>query len=394
MIGAGIIPAPYLNYLIKMLRKIIPLLIASFFSGLIGVIVGAHLVLPKNAAIDFTANSNYALNTAYSNIQTGSTSEGFVTYVARKVGPAVVNIDTIVYKDPFGLDGLPEAFRRFFGEPMPTTGQGSGVIIDGRRGYVLTNYHVIAKATKIRVTLLDRRTFDAEVIGGSSANDIALLKIVGENLPSAEFSPQVEPITGSWVVAIGNPFGFQNTVTVGVVSATGRSLKAPNGAELDDMIQTDAAINPGNSGGPLCDSQGRVIGINTAIIPYGQGIGFAISSASIFPIIREIETHGRVRRPWSGLYFSDLSDRLARNLGLQSPRGALVVEVVSNSPGDKAGLKPGDVILKIDGKDIKEVDDALRIIRRTLVGSPLKLEVWRKKAKLFVTLVMEEAPQK
>jgi serine protease Do len=202
----------------------------------------------------------------------------------------------------------------------------------------------------------------------------------------------MNPEVGSWLVAIGNPFGFQNTVTVGVVSATGRSLKAPDGTELDDMIQTDAAINPGNSGGPLCNLDGQIIGINTAIIPYGQGIGFAISARSVPPVLRELEKYGRMRQPWTGLKFYELTVRLAQRFGLDSPRGALVAEVVAGSPGERGGLSPGDIILQVDGKEMSDADSVISSLRRALVGQKLKLGVWRNKKSTSLTLVMEEAP--
>jgi serine protease Do len=259
---------------------------------------------------------------------------------------------------------------------------------------VLTTYHVVKNASSIQITLLDRQTFKAKVIGAHAPSDIAVLKIDGKNLPQADFASDLDTQVGSWVVAIGNPFGFQNTVTVGVASATGRSLKAPDGTELEDMIQTDAAINPGNSGGPLCDLNGRIIGINTAIIPYGQGIGFAISARSIRPILEELEKYGRVRRPWTGLYFDDVSGSIAKYLGLDSPHGALVIEITTGSPGERSGLSPGDVILKIDGRQIGNVDTALSILRRALVGQKLNLSVWRNKKEIQLTFVMEEAPQR
>jgi len=382
------------------MRKTIAILIGFFLVGMLGVFVGAKLVgkdAGKAAYVVLDSpkpGKSGASVSASGGIGPAVAGESAMTKVARKIGPAVVNIDTIVYEDRFGFgDFVPEAFRRFF-EPMPRAGQGSGVIIDNAKGYVLTNYHVVKDASSIQVTLLDRQTFKAGVVGGHAPSDIAVLKIDGKNLPKADFASDMDPQVGSWVVAIGNPFGFQNTVTVGVVSATSRSLKAPDGTELEDMIQTDAAINPGNSGGPLCDLDGRIVGVNTAIIPYGQGIGFAISARSIRPILEELEKYGRVRRPWTGLYFDDVSGSIAKYLGLDSPRGALVVEVVAGSPGERSGLSPGDVVLGIEGRQISEVGVALSILRRALVGQKLDMSVWRNKKKISLTFVMEEAPQR
>jgi len=381
------------------MRKSLPVLIAFFIVGLLGVLTGAWLVAHRHSGPAYVASQGTA---AVAPGKTGVLPSGSlpaagednaVTRVARRVGQAVVNIDTIVYEDRFGFGTMPGFFRRFFGDPMPTQGQGSGVIVDGKKGYVLTNNHVVQNASEIRVTLLNRQTYDAKLVGAYPISDIALLKIEGKDLPEAEFAPDLDPVVGSWVVAIGNPFGFQNTVTVGVVSATGRSLRAPSGGELEDMIQTDAAINPGNSGGPLCNMDGQIVGLNTAIIPYGQGIGFAISARSIRPVLDELQKYGRMRRPWTGLYFSDLSDRLARRLGLERPRGALVVEVVADSPAEKCGLKPGDVVLEINGKEVADVDAALSVLRRALVGQKLSLSVWRGAKKTTLTLAMEEAPE-
>ena len=381
------------------MRNPILILIMFFLTGVAGVFVGAKLVArnPSGPAFVVSEGSAKAGRPGAPGGPAGfgpiMKDESAITKVARKVGPAVVNIDTVVYEDRSGFDNfVPEAFRHFFREPMPSAGQGSGVIIDSAKGYVLTNYHVIKGASSIQVTLLDRQTFEAKLVGAHPPSDIAVLKIEGKNLPQADFAPDMNPEVGSWLVAIGNPFGFQNTVTVGVVSATGRSLKAPDGTELDDMIQTDAAINPGNSGGPLCNLDGQIIGINTAIIPYGQGIGFAISARSVPPVLRELEKYGRMRQPWTGLKFYELTVRLAQRFGLDSPRGALVAEVVADSPGERGGLTPGDIILQVDGKEMSDADSVISSLRRALVGQKLKLGVWRNKKSTSLTLVMEEAP--
>ena len=231
-------------------------------------------------------------------------SQNPVVRAIAKVGPSVVNINTSVVQP---RSNIPSIFRDFFGDdPLfggsnPKEGQGSGVIIDGDKGYVLTNEHVIHDVRvngggQIKVSLPNKQTYDGKLIGSDQTCDLALVKIEGTKLPQARLADGSELVIGSTAIAIGNPFGFRNSVTVGVVSATGRTLPSSSGSNLENLIQTDAAINPGNSGGPLCDIDGNVIGLNTAIIPYGQGLGFAISAGTIRGVIDELEQYGRVRR--------------------------------------------------------------------------------------------------
>ena len=316
-----------------------------------------------------------------------------VIEAVRRVGPAVVNIDTTARRYRFSFGD----FWGFFGEPQAEevpSGQGSGVIIDGAKGLVLTNHHVIQGASRITVTLPDKQAFEAEVLGSDPPSDLALLKIDGRNLPQATLAAPDAPVIGSWVVAIGNPFGFKNTVTVGVVSATGRSLKSPGGTILQNMIQTDAAINPGNSGGPLCNLRGQVIGINTAIISEAQGIGFATPVSTVRWVVKEIEQYGKVRRPWPGFYVRDLTTRIAGRLGMPAAEGALIVRVEQPSPASRAGIEAGDVILEIDGQKILTADDVVGVFVQARVGQKMKLVLWREGKKVTVTMDLQESRER
>lgn len=341
-------------------------------------------------------------NTEPSRMAVGANSDSPVIQAVQKVGPAVVNINTrsIQRRSIFPFSGMFRDFFNddFFTEPVPRQGQGSGLIIDDNNGYILTNEHVISDVRRnggdITVSLPDKRTFEGKLIGADSASDLAVVQIEAKDLPAACIVSNQEPIIGQWAIAIGNPFGFRNTVTIGVVSATSRTLTTPGGGQLEDLIQTDAAINPGNSGGPLCDVEGRVIGLNTAIIPYGQGIGFAISARTVESVAEELIKFGRVRRGWSGLYFWDISARIARQLGLPSSEGALVAEVVQDSPGDTAGIKPGDVIVSANAIDIKSVRDVQYVLQKTRPGQELALTIWRDGAKVKKTLKLVEAPER
>lgn len=310
-------------------------------------------------------------------------SQNAVVKAVRTVGPAVVNIDTISRPRP-------TPFSLVFGDPQPQQGQGSGWIIDGKNGYVVTNQHVVRGAEAIMVTLPDKQQFEAKLVGQDWQSDIAVLKIDAKDLPSAKLRGNGEPVIGSWAIAIGNPFGFQNTVTVGVVSATARMLKASDGREMENMIQTDAAINPGNSGGPLCDINGNVIGMNTIIIPSGQGLGFAISAETVGKVVPELIKHGRVIRPWLGLGYASIDRRIARALELNSTRGA-IIEVHAQFAAD-AGLKTYDVIVEADGKPINNAEDMTALVKQLKVGQKLPLIVIRDGVKIRLTLTVGQVP--
>ncbi len=295
--------------------------------------------------------------------------------------PAVVNIytrKTIAERShPFMNDPL---FRYFFGDRMGAprkreeTSLGSGVIVNSD-GYILTNNHVVAEADQIEVALHDGRTVAAKVVGTDPESDLAVVKINLEHLPTIVLGDSSHLRVGDVVLAIGNPFGVGQTVTMGIVSAMGRDQLGLN--TFEDFIQTDAAINPGNSGGALINTEGQLVGINTAIFSRSggsQGIGFAIPVSLAKGVMRQIIENGHVVRGWLGLEIQDITPALAESFGLSSQNGAVIAGVLRGGPADKAGLQPGDVILKLNGKVVRDVRTALNIIARTQPGQHIKLQ--------------------
>ena len=309
--------------------------------------------------------------------------------LAAKLKPAVVNISTEKTvkprmpsfrepEAPGGNDPFDEFFERFFRgapqSPRKARSLGSGFIIS-EDGYILTNDHVVDGADEIKVKLSDGREFKGEVRGLDPKLDLALVKIdAGASLPTAKLGESDAIKVGEWVMAIGNPFGLEQTVTVGIVSAKGRVIGA---GPYDDFIQTDASINPGNSGGPLFNIQGEVIGINTAIVSGGQGIGFAIPVNMAKQIIPQLRDAGRVIRGWLGVTVQALNQELADSFGLEDTHGALVNEVVKGSPAEKAGLQRGDIILAYDGQRIAELNDLPRLVAATPVDKTVTVTIFR-----------------
>ncbi|HJV50890.1 MAG TPA: Do family serine endopeptidase [Noviherbaspirillum sp.] len=306
----------------------------------------------------------------------------FVNLV-KQAGPTVVNISAIQQGRQSGLrpgDPLYEFFRRFGATPdtgeAPTLSLGSGFIIS-QDGYVLTNAHVIDQADEVIVKLTDKREFKAKVIGADVYTDVALIKIKADGLPVVKIGDpgKVEP--GQWVAAIGAPFGFENSVTVGVVSAKGRLL--PNGSYVP-FIQTDVAVNPGNSGGPLFDTEGEVIGINSQI--YSEtggymGISFAIPIDIATGIAKQLRETGKVVRGRIGVQLQELTQDIASSLGLKETTGALVAAVQRGGPADKAGIKPGDVVVSFNSQPVKTTADFARLIGDTKPGTTVGAEVLR-----------------
>jgi serine protease Do len=305
-------------------------------------------------------------------------SQSYIVEAVRKVGPAVVNISTTTQ-----VGG-------FFGV-FPREGQASGVIID-KRGYVLTNNHVLENADHVSITLADGRKFDATTVGLDPSSDIAVARIKGSNLPVAELGTSADKPVGSWVIAIGNPFGYENTVTVGVLSGRNRRLEAAGGAMLYDLLQTDAAINPGNSGGALVDIEGKVIGIPTAIINYAQGIGFAISAESARQVATQLIETGRVVHPWLGIGYLAVTPDLQQELKLPDRKGALITGVEPDSPAARAGLKLGDVVLRADSTELPTEELLGEIIAKSAVGRKLELTVRREGKEIKLTVTVGERP--
>jgi Do/DeqQ family serine protease len=315
--------------------------------------------------------------------------ESPVVRAVRKVSPAVVNISSshAVRKranpfSGFGMDPFFEEFFKDFFDPRFESRQesaslGSGVIIDGERGLILTNAHVIEKANKIKVVLEDEREFDAKIVGADPDSDLAVLQIASpKRLPSIEMGSSDDLMIGETVIAIGNPFGFSHTVTTGVISAVNRSVRSEE-MVFHDFIQIDASINPGNSGGPLLNINGDLIGINTAIYAKAQGIGFAIPINKAKKIITDLIQFGEVIHAWIGISVQNLDQKLAGYLNVPDKKGVVVKAVEPESPAFKAGLQEGDIILAIGTKNITSPQDYWSIKKTYVAGDTLNARIWR-----------------
>jgi S1-C subfamily serine protease len=282
-----------------------------------------------------------------------------VVAAVERVGPAVVHVAVTGRQDR-------------------PAGSGSGVVFTPD-GYLLTNHHVVAGAAQLRATLADGRKLDAALVGSDPATDLAVLHLGGTGLPYADFGSSARLKVGQLVIAIGNPLGFQATVTAGIVSALGRTLRAPSGRLIDSVIQTDAPLNPGNSGGPLADGNGRVIGINTAMIGPAQGICFAIGSDTAIDVATRLMRDGRVRRSRIGIAAQTvpLTRALVYRLDLPAASAAMVAEIVAGGPADRAGLRAGDVLLRWAGGAVAGVDDLHRLLTEDQVNQSVSIELLR-----------------
>jgi serine protease Do len=327
-----------------------------------------------------------------------------LTGLVKELKPTVVNISTTKlvrspmddffrgrdFPDFFGDD----FFRRFFGDQHPREFRqkslGSGFIID-KEGYIITNNHVVEKAEQIKVKLSDKKEYDAQVIGTDPKTDLALIKIkAAGGLPVARLGDSDKLEVGEWVVAIGNPFGLEQTVTTGIISAKGRVIGA---GPYDDFLQTDASINPGNSGGPLFNLRGEVVGINTAIVAGGQGIGFAIPVNMAKGLLPQLKK-GKVVYGYLGVYIQDITPELATSFGLKEAKGVLVSDVTPDSPAKKAGVNKGDVILEYDGKQVEEKGQLTKMVGRTAIGKKVKLVVLRDKEQKTLWVTIGELSEK
>lgn len=326
---------------------------------------------------------------AHATLPTASTTvspavQGSFAGLAEQLTPSVVNIKVIkIEKTGLAMNQIPNGpygdfFQHFFGNMMPQEQQiraaGSGIIISAD-GYILTNNHVVEGAKEVSVTLSDKRDLKAKIVGRDPKTDLAVLKIsAGDQLPAARLGDSDRLRVGDWVLAIGNPFGLSHTVTSGIVSAKGRVIGE---GPYDDFIQTDASINPGNSGGPLFNMSGEVVGINTAIIPNGQGIGFAIPVNTAKEIVPQLEAKGVVTRGYIGVNIQSVTPEIARALKLDGQRGALVADVVSGGPAEAAGVKRGDVIISFNGKSVKDAHDLPALVAASKIGQDATLVVLR-----------------
>ncbi|MFA9461341.1 S1C family serine protease [Thiohalorhabdus sp. Cl-TMA] len=321
-----------------------------------------------------------------------------IAWVAARNRPAVVNISTVRETAAAGKEGaggpLERFFRRFFGQEAPrrkheTRSLGSGFIIDPA-GYIVTNAHVIARADQVLVHFQDHRQLAAEVVGKDMITDIALLKVDASGLPAVRMAGNSRPQVGEWVVAMGSPFGFDSSVTAGIVSAKGRSLPGESGIYVP-FLQTDVAINPGNSGGPLFNLQGAVVGVNAQIYSKSggyMGLSFAIPSRVVQDVTTQLRETGEVRHGWLGVSIQTVNQRLAGSLGLQEPRGGVVARVVPEGPAAQAGLRTGDVILSVDGEAIDKASDIPPLVGGKQPGDELILTLLRDGERMERTVVL------
>jgi len=328
-----------------------------------------------------------------------------ITEVAAAVKPSVVNISSTktirvpgmslpFFNDPF--------FKRFFGDEFgfsrgpkefKQSGLGSGVIVD-KNGYILTNNHVIRGADEIKVKLPDNRDFKGKVIGTDPKTDLAVVKIDADDLPVIKFGDSDKLKVGEMVLAIGNPFGLNQTVTTGIVSATGRANVGV--ADYEDFIQTDAAINPGNSGGALVNIRGELIGINTAIFSTTggyQGIGFSIPSNMAKSVMKSLIKEGKVVRGWFGISIQEITPELAKQFGLEHEKGVLVGDVIEDSPAEKAGIQRGDVIIEYNGREVKDVTGLRNMVSSTLPGKEVIIKIIRDRREKTARIKISEMPE-
>ncbi len=316
-----------------------------------------------------------------------------IVVAVERVSPAVVNISTVVTEkvSPFFPFGGDEFFKDFFPEMFSReykhSSLGSGVIIDGEKGYIVTNHHVVARATEIKVITSTQKEYKGKSLGSDPRSDLAVIKIdAKENLPEAKLGDSEDLMIGETVVAIGNPFGLTHTVTTGVVSALDRSVRAEDRI-YRHFIQTDASINPGNSGGPLLNIDGDVIGINTAIYQKAQGIGFAIPINKAKRIVKELLRAGEVQPPWLGLDLQELTPELKRHFALPAEGGGVLVsDVYGNSPADRAGVKRGDVVLVVGGTAVTTLSDYQDALAEFTTGDRITLKLSRRGKEISIPL--------
>ena len=374
------------------INRLVVVALAFFVAGLVAA-SGLHLT-GTSVASEFKAGTVVA---------TGAPSAlpGSFAVLANKLSPTVVNVKVTKFvKTGFEGQQVPEGpfkdfFEHFF-QQMPQApmgrkaqGVGSGVIISND-GYILTNNHVVEDAKMVTVTFSNQKEYKAKVVGRDPKTDLAVLKIEGgDSLPAAALGDSDNLQVGDWVMAIGNPFGLSNTVTTGIVSAKGRVIGA---GPYDDFIQTDASINPGNSGGPLFNMNGQVVGINTAIIPQGQGIGFAIPVNTAKPLIPQLVSKGEVTRGYLGVNIQSITPELAKAMNLNEPKGALVAGVMKNSAAEKGGIQRGDIITSFDGKAVKDSHELPAMVAATPVDKEVNLTVLRQGKEQKISIKLAKLP--
>jgi serine protease Do len=367
----------------------------------LGLLIVAAVLIMRGPEGNGTPRIALADDPPYRAASLDTSRRNAIVRATELVAPAVVSIDASYTRQTRPVYDW--FWRRYYpGRKRTFSNQGSGVIID-KSGYIFTNYHVIQRAERISVNTYNGERYEAELVYPAPAYDLALLKIPGNNFHAAPLGNSDDLLVGEWAIAIGSPFGrylvdTQPTVTVGVISANHRDIKQEQESEqiFNDMIQTDAAINPGNSGGPLVNSNGELIGINTVIFSGGTGanigMGFAIPVNRAVHMFREIKEHGRLRDVWLGMTATDITADLALGLELPTDKGVLIRTIEDDAPADKAGLKPGDQLLAIDGVQVQNRDHANRIIFGSRVGDELEMTVNRRDEIETFTIKLEERP--
>ncbi|NJD63292.1 MAG: DegQ family serine endoprotease [Deltaproteobacteria bacterium] len=374
--------------------KVVVLLLAAVAAGLV---ISAAFNLPPISNALFLGNKDK--DPAVPTTQAARMVPVDIPTLFKEVSPAVVNISTTQVvrfnrprmRSPFGQqDPFEDFWNNFFGN-MPREQKrrslGSGFIVS-EDGYILTNNHVVEKADEITVTLLDKEEFKAQVVGNDPKTDIALIKIAaGKKLPFVRLGDSEKLAIGEWVLAIGNPFGLGHTVTAGIVSAKGRIIGS---GPYDDFIQTDASINPGNSGGPLFNLRGEVVGINTAIIQGGQGIGFATPIHLAKAILGQLKEKGKVTRGWLGVYIQKLTPDMAESLNVPGRKGALVADVTKDGPAAKAGIRSGDVIVAFNGKTVSDEHELPQIVAAVPPGKKVDVKVIREGKEVSIPVTVGE----
>jgi serine protease Do len=373
--------------------------------ALIGISIGSLI-----AGLFIAANLNWT-NPLSAKTEISSSGLGIPSFadLAQSVSPAVVNISTTktvrgggrvfdFFMGPRGRrNPMDDFFDKFFGEEQPHPREykqkslGSGFIID-EKGFILTNNHVVEDADEIKVILKNHKEYEAKVVGRDAKTDLALIQIKSwRGFQMIKLGNSDELRVGDWVMAIGNPFGLDHTVTAGIVSAKGRVIGA---GPYDNFIQTDASINPGNSGGPLINLKGEVVGINTAIFAGGQGIGFAIPINTAKDLLPQLKQKGKVTRGWLGVMIQKVTPDLAKAFKLKEETGALVGDVTAGGPADKAGIKPGDIITEFDGKTVKEMNDLPRMVAAVPAGKGVEVKVIRNGSPLVFKVQIHELDEK
>ena len=395
-------------------------LVRRALGGLVGMaLLGTMFIIGSQSFVPFPASGSASTTTTVTGPVGTLPANGF-TEVAKAVTPAVVNITTVIgekISGRRGQDEMRERMEEFFGGPNgpfgpkgpsgpkfrgpegPSEprgfhggGQGSGVIV-APDGYVLTNNHVIDGAREVTVTLPDKREFPGRIVGTDPKTDLAVVKIEGKNLPTVAWGDASKLQVGEYVLAVGNPFGLNSTVTLGIVSALGRGRMGIT--QYEDFIQTDAAINPGNSGGALVNTKGELVGINTAIFSQSggyQGVGFAVPTSMGQPIYESLVKHGKVVRGYLGIGIQDLNQDLAKSFDLTDRKGALVTEVKEESPADQGGLKQGDVITSYQNLPVDDAVALQRLVTKTPVGSKVPLKVMRNGHEKDLSVMVGEQP--